>query len=425
MKQLGGIEEIYSALYVDFDNIYTRLAEQDAELGRAFGTMPHRWIKWLEIHALRILYGDGVRRRILKRMCYMNPQCYHEFRPFFIRAAFQVVDCPPLTQQGKTSADIHLVMDCMDDLSHSTRFEEFFILSGDADFTPMLIRLQEHARRTLVLSVGYSSPAYTAAASWRIREDWFIQQALLEDNREGAPAGTARNTENFRPREKSRRIAEQIKRIVSEASTPLSLHNLERILRKNRELAEELNGENSFPALLEQMDLGTLEVSRLGEGHVYDPERHELPGAVAERDAFRQTLPELFTLALTLHRLTDIPLLKPERWNVLLAEVAEELKLNAYSLRSTTKNVRERCLAKGLPLTGRDVAWLLGALAQGGCRLRERRDISRRELGKALLLGMQVLCGSAQLRLDQQEVQLLMTWLMPKTGTAQGDGEQP
>jgi len=52
---------------------------------------------------------------------------------------------------------------------------------GDADFTPLLIRLQEHARRTLVLSVGYSSPAYTAAASWRIREDWFLQQALRDE----------------------------------------------------------------------------------------------------------------------------------------------------------------------------------------------------------------------------------------------------
>lgn len=34
---------------------------------------------------------------------------------------------------------------------------------------------------TLVLSVGYSSPAYTAAASWRIREDWFLQQALRDE----------------------------------------------------------------------------------------------------------------------------------------------------------------------------------------------------------------------------------------------------
>ena len=29
--------------------------------------------------------------------------------------------------------------------------------------------------------MGYSSPAYTAAASWRIREDWFLQQALRDE----------------------------------------------------------------------------------------------------------------------------------------------------------------------------------------------------------------------------------------------------
>lgn len=184
MARFTGFDEVYSSLYVDFDNIYTRLKEADPEAARTFGYSPWRWVRWIENHALRILYGDGVRRRILKRTCYLNPQCYQEFRNSFIKSAFQVVDCPPLTSRGKTSTDIHLVMDCMDDLSHQTHFDEFIILSGDADFTPLLIRLQEHARRTLVLSVGYSSPAYMTAASWRIREDWFIQQALREEREE-------------------------------------------------------------------------------------------------------------------------------------------------------------------------------------------------------------------------------------------------
>lgn len=184
MARFTGFDEVYSALYVDFDNIYTRFLDADPEAARNFGTAPYRWVRWIENHALRILYGEGVRRRILKRMVYLNPQRYQEFRFHFTRSAFQVVDCPPLTTRGKTSTDIHLVMDCMDDLSHSTHFDEFIILSGDADFTPLLIRLQEHARRTLVLSVGYSSPAYTAAASWRIREDWFLQQALKDERDE-------------------------------------------------------------------------------------------------------------------------------------------------------------------------------------------------------------------------------------------------
>lgn len=186
MGRQANFDEVFSALYVDFDNIYSRFAESDPEAARTFSQAPAKWVKWIENHALKILYGDGVRRRILKRACYLNPQRYQDFRNPFIRSAFQVIDCPPLTTRGKTGADIRLVMDCMDDLNHPTRFDEFIILSGDADFTPLLIRIQEHARRAIVLSAGYSSPAYSAAASWRIREDWFARQALTgEDLPEG------------------------------------------------------------------------------------------------------------------------------------------------------------------------------------------------------------------------------------------------
>lgn len=184
MAKIGNFDEIFSTLYIDFDNIYTRFQETAPDAAQIFATSPQKWLRWLETHALRILYPEGTRRRIIKRSCYLNPQKFHEFRAPFIRNAFQVIDCPPLTSRGKTSADIRLVMNCMDDLNHATRFDEFIIFSGDADFTPLLLRLQEHARRTLVLSVGSTSPVYTAAASWRIREDWFIQQALRESREE-------------------------------------------------------------------------------------------------------------------------------------------------------------------------------------------------------------------------------------------------
>ena len=101
MARFTGFDEVFSALYVDFDNIYTRFLEADPEAARTFGSAPYRWVRWIENHALRILYGEGVRRRILKRMCYLNPQRYQEFRNPFIRSAFQVVDCPPLTSRGK------------------------------------------------------------------------------------------------------------------------------------------------------------------------------------------------------------------------------------------------------------------------------------------------------------------------------------
>lgn len=167
------------ALFVDFDNIFISLEEQVTEAADIFATSPDRWLAWLE-KEVPVDYLDGVaqKRRILIRRCYLNPQKFGKYRPFFVRAAFEVVDCPPLTKQDKTSTDIHMVMDILDALNHPTYFDEFIILSGDADFTPVLLRLRKHARRSVVLLAGYASPAYKASADLLISQEAFIERGL-------------------------------------------------------------------------------------------------------------------------------------------------------------------------------------------------------------------------------------------------------
>ena len=61
-------------------------------------------------------------------------------RHHFLRAGFEVIDCPPLTAQLKNSSDIRMVMDVRDYLTHDTYFDEFIILSGRRRF---------HARRCI------------------------------------------------------------------------------------------------------------------------------------------------------------------------------------------------------------------------------------------------------------------------------------
>ena len=51
----------------------------------------------------------------------------------------------------KTGTDIHMVMDVLDTLEHRTRFDEFIVLSGDADFTPVLLRLRDEMGAALVV----------------------------------------------------------------------------------------------------------------------------------------------------------------------------------------------------------------------------------------------------------------------------------
>ena len=180
-----------TALFVDFDNIYLGLKKLDEAAAERFATEPARWVAWMEQGMPRGKNENGEtlqQRKLLVRRCYLNPRDFYRYRPNFIRSAFNVIDCPSLTAQGKNSADIYMVMDIVDTLAHDTHFDEFIILSGDADFTPVLLRLRAHDRRTVILAAGPASEAYKAACNLVIQEDVFIEHALgmTGDGDEGA-----------------------------------------------------------------------------------------------------------------------------------------------------------------------------------------------------------------------------------------------
>jgi hypothetical protein len=168
---------IRTALFVDFDNIYLGLQREDPVAAEQFATDPTRWLTWLQ-DKLPHHEGDNRRRKVLFRRCYLNPSQFGRFRPYFTRSAIEVVDCPPLTSGGKTSADIHMVMDILDTLSHATWFDEFILLSGDADFTPVLLRLSKHDRRGVILAIGPASVAYKAACDLLIDQDTVLEEAI-------------------------------------------------------------------------------------------------------------------------------------------------------------------------------------------------------------------------------------------------------
>ena len=82
-----------------------------------------------------------------------------------------MVDCPSLTQQGKSSADINLVLDAVDALAAPTRYEEFVIVSADADFTPLALRCRAADRRVTIMTASPAAAAYRAVADHVITAD--------------------------------------------------------------------------------------------------------------------------------------------------------------------------------------------------------------------------------------------------------------
>jgi hypothetical protein len=188
---------ILSAVFVDYDNIYLSLKRRSEEAARRFAKDAGLWLN--EIATGRLITPTNgpathIQRRIVMNRCYGNPvprrnasdnstdmNSFPFVRHHFLRAGFEVIDCPPLTAQLKNSADIRMVMDVRDYLLHDTHFDEFIILSGDADFTPVLHRLRAHARHTVVFANDHTAAPYTALSDGEVRESSLI--ALLMEGR--------------------------------------------------------------------------------------------------------------------------------------------------------------------------------------------------------------------------------------------------
>lgn len=187
---------LLSAVFIDYDNIYQSLKKKSEEAAKRFAKDSSVWLSQIESGQLITLTKQAntlPKRQLILNRCYGNPvprrnnsdnttdmSSFPFVRHQFLRAGMEVIDCPPLTSQLKNSAEIRIVMDMNDLISHQTRFDEFIILSGDADFTPILYRLRAHARRTIVFVNQLTAAPYSAIADGEIREDDLLNSLLVD-----------------------------------------------------------------------------------------------------------------------------------------------------------------------------------------------------------------------------------------------------
>ncbi len=183
-----------STVFVDYDNIYLSLKRKNDDAAKRFAKDSAAWLQGLmsgELITPTSTFQPPAERRIAMNRCYGNPvprrnahdnstdmNSFPFVRHHFLRSGFEVIDCPPLTAQLKNSADIRIVMDIRDIIGHDTFFDEFIILSGDADFTPLLHRLRAHARRTVVFANDNTAQPYTAISDGEVRESALITMLL-------------------------------------------------------------------------------------------------------------------------------------------------------------------------------------------------------------------------------------------------------
>jgi len=404
------------ALFVDFDNVYIGLQRLDPGAAEAFASSPAHWLTALETGS----DADGeFSRRFLVRACYLNPSAFSQFRPNFTRAGFSVVDCPSLTQQGKSSADINLVLDAVDALSAQTRYDEFVILSADADFTPLALRCRAADRRVTIITAGPAASAYRAVADTVITADELAElvkppEPTVLDESVVPTADRARRsvattpssqpaTSPGRPSAAPARTA--ILRLVRSADRPLTGGVVAQAAQKADPalLSSGWDGAGSFFPWLARTVPELAAASRTAPGFVWDPERFseaDLP------TAGRVDLPPLQRQVV---EITDIPNLPTERYRVLLTALARDVNAVPFDRPETARRVRDACQAAGAPIGRASVNTVISGVLYSGLDLTAKA--TAKNVAERWADNVVGLCRGARMELGPQDVAAIRAWV--------------
>lgn len=181
-----------SAIFLDFDNVFSSLYSKSKDAAVEFADSPALWLGALQ--GMKGSEVEDTNHNFVIRRCYMNPagripgsKYFSVFRQSFVRDGWEVIDTPPLTNQGKTSADTHIVMDVLDSVAQFPHVSEYVILAADADYTPLIIRLRKYMKTTVIYAPAAMSVAYRAACDSVIEEQEMLNLLQEDEEPEVAP----------------------------------------------------------------------------------------------------------------------------------------------------------------------------------------------------------------------------------------------
>src|SRR5512141_2538407 len=129
------------ALFCDFENV-------------ALGV---REAKYAQFDINKVLEKLLLKGSIVVKKAYCDWERYKEFRAPMHEASFELIEVPHVSQSGKNSADIRMVVDALDLCYTKSHVDTFVILSGDSDFSPLVSKLRENNKTVIGVGVKNST----------------------------------------------------------------------------------------------------------------------------------------------------------------------------------------------------------------------------------------------------------------------------
>jgi uncharacterized protein (TIGR00288 family) len=237
------------ALFCDFENV--ALGVRDAQYDK-FDIRP----------VLERLLAKG---SIVVKKAYCDWDRYKAFKAAMHEANFELIEIPHVRQSGKNSADIRMVVDALDLCYTKSHVDTFVIISGDSDFSPLVSKLRENAKKVIGVGVKQSCSDLLVTNC----DEFIYYDDLVRDRETRSNSRRDRDTPKRSPEEEAKRNQKQEERkskavdIVSETFVDLMADRGESeriwasvlkevVKRRNPGFNESYYGFRTFGNLLEE-----------------------------------------------------------------------------------------------------------------------------------------------------------------------------
>jgi uncharacterized protein (TIGR00288 family) len=246
------------ALFCDFENV-------------ALGV---REAKYAQFDINKVLERLLLKGSIVVKKAYCDWERYKEFRPAMHYASFELIEVPHVSQSGKNSADIRMVVDALDLCYTKAHVDTFVIISGDSDFSPLVSKLRENNKTVIGVGVKDSTSNLLIANCDEfiyyddlVRAQKAKQTPKKKSGEKGAGAGPSKpKTESDKSQEALDLLEETVEALFAERGEEEKLWASmvkQALKRRKPGFNEAYYGFKSFKALLEAAKTaGILELER-------------------------------------------------------------------------------------------------------------------------------------------------------------------
>jgi uncharacterized LabA/DUF88 family protein len=185
-------ENISMAVFCDFENV--ALGVRDANYEK-FDIKP-------------ILERLLLKGSIVVKKSYCDWDRYKGFKATMHEANFELIEIPHVRQSGKNSADIRMVVDALDLCYTKAHVNTFVIVSGDSDFSPLVSKLRENAKRVIGVGVKQSTSDLLVANC----DEFIFYDDLVREQRRAAAKRDERKAQPQSQSQSGRRPSDDRKR---------------------------------------------------------------------------------------------------------------------------------------------------------------------------------------------------------------------